>query len=226
MTLTQVMDKLKSLGNDKLREQNIKRGAPENQFGVKLGDLRKLADDIKTNPELAKELWKTGNSEAMLLSILIAKPQDIPASELEEMVKAANYTQLADWINSYVVKLHPDKEALRVKWMEAKDTMLQRSAWSLTAERVAKDPEGLDLSALLDRIEREMKDAPALAQWTMNTTLATIGIESPEHRQRALDIGEKLGVLRDYPTPKGCTSPFAPLWINEIVKRRGGARSH
>jgi len=28
-------------------------------------------------------------------------------------------------------------------------------------------------------------------------------------------------VFRDYPTSKGCTSPFAPIWINEMVKRQG-----
>ncbi len=39
--------------------------------------------------------------------------------------------------------------------------------------------------------------------------------------KRALAIGEKLGVYRDYPCSKGCTSPFAPTWINEMVKRKG-----
>jgi len=58
-------------------------------------------------------------------------------------------------------------------------------------------------------------------QWTMNNCLAGIGIHVPEHRERALAIGEKLGVYRDYPVSKGCTSPFAPIWINEMVRRQG-----
>ena len=37
---------------------------------------------------------------------------------------------------------------------------------------------------------------------------------------RALAIGEKLGIYRDYPVSKGCTSPFAPIWINEMVRRQ------
>ena len=56
----------------------------------------------------------------------------------------------------------------------------------------------------------------------MNTTLAQIGIENPELRPRALEIGERLGVLRDYPTPANCTSPYAPEWITEMVRRREG----
>ncbi|MDJ0114474.1 DNA alkylation repair protein, partial [Rhodococcus erythropolis] len=82
------------------------------------------------------------------------------------------------------------------------------AGWALTTERVAKKPEGLDLSGLLDVIEAEMKDAPDRLQWAMNHCLAQIGIEHAEYRARAIDIGERLRVLEDYPTPPNCTSPF------------------
>lgn len=85
---------------------------------------------------------------------------------------------------------------------------------------MAKSPEGLDLGGLLDRIEREMGGAPKMAQWTMNYVLAEIGIRFPEHREQAIAIGERLGVFRDYPTSKGCTSPFVPIWIREMVARQ------
>ena len=48
-----------------------------------------------------------------------------------------------------------------------------------------------------------------------------IGIHHPALRARAIDIGERLEVLKDYPTPPNCTSPFAPIWIGEIVRRQG-----
>ncbi|MGW4180105.1 DNA alkylation repair protein, partial [Streptomyces rubiginosohelvolus] len=37
---------------------------------------------------------------------------------------------------------------------------------------------------------------------------------------RAVGIGERLGVLKDYPTSPGCTSPYAPEWIAEMVRRQ------
>ena len=80
---------------------------------------------------------------------------------------------------------------------------------------------GLDLAGLLDLIEKEMRDAPDRLQWAMNHCLAQIGIEHAEHRTRAIDIGERLEVLKDYPTPPNCTSPFAPIWITEMVRRQG-----
>ena len=84
-----------------------------------------------------------------------------------------------------------------------------------------KNAEGLDLPALLDRIECDMGKAAPEVQWTMNFCLANIGIHFPEYRERAVAIGEKLGIYRDYPVSKGCTSPFAPIWINEMVSREG-----
>jgi hypothetical protein len=34
-------------------------------------------------------------------------------------------------------------------------------------------------------------------------------------------IGERLGIYRDHLVSKGCTSPLAPLWIAERVRRQG-----
>jgi 3-methyladenine DNA glycosylase AlkD len=119
------------------------------------------------------------------------------------------------------LKEHADKEALRKKWMTSDDRWTARAGWQLTAGRVAKSPDGLDRAALLDRIEKEMASAVPEVQWTMNMCLAEIGIHFPNHRKRAIAIGEKLGIYRDYPVSKGCTSPFAPSWINEMVRRQG-----
>src|SRR5688572_19307784 len=221
ITVKDVLKQLEALGNEKVRAHNTKYGAGDNQFGVKLGDIRALAKKIKSNHELGKALWKTGNIDAQFLATLIIKPKDLSADEMDRMVRSAKFAQVADWLNSYVVKDHPEKEALRQKWMSDDDPWAGRAGWSLTSERIGKTPEGLDLPALLDRIESEMGDAAPEVQWTMNFCLADIGIHFPKHRKRAIAIGEKLGIYRDYPVSKGCTSPFAPIWINEMVRRQG-----
>jgi hypothetical protein len=64
-----------------------------------------------------------------------------------------------------------------------------------------------------------MKHAPADKQWAMNHCLAEIGIYHQQHRKRAIAIGERLAVLIDYPASPGCTPPYAPVWIAEMVRR-------
>jgi len=221
-TLKETLAQLEALGNDKVRAQNSKNGAGDNQFGVRLGDIRKLAAKIKTNHALAIALWETGNIDARLLAILLINPKNLSGDELDRMVRSVGFAQVADWLNSYVVRKYPDKETLRQRWMADDDPWAARAGWSLTSERIGKNPEGLDLPALLDRIESEMGDAAPEAQWTMNFCLAGIGIHFPRYRKRAIAIGETLGIYRDYPVSKGCTSPFAPIWIKEMVSRQGG----
>ena len=221
MTLDQALKQLKALGNETRRAHNSKHGAGDDQFGVKHGDIRALAKKIKADHKLAVSLWKTGNVDAQLLTTLLIKPQDLSAMEVDRMVRSIAFAHVADWLIAYVVKQHPDKETLRKTWMATDDRWAARAGWSLTAERVVKSPDKLDLPALLDRIESEMGDADPVVQWTMNSTLAEIGIHFPRLRKRAIAIGETLGTYRDYPVSKGCTSPFAPSWINAMVRRQG-----
>ncbi len=219
MTLAAALKELESLGNGKTRAQNAKQGCGDNQFGVKLGDIRKVAEKIKTDHKLALELWETENADARFLAALVIQPKSLTSEELDRMVHSVRFVRVADWLDSYVVRKHPAKEALRQQWMSSKEPMVARFGWSLTAERIGKEPEGLDLPALLDRIEAEMAGAAPEEQWTMNMALATIGIHHSKLRKRAIAIGEKLGIYRDYPVSKGCTSPFAPIWIDFMVKR-------
>jgi 3-methyladenine DNA glycosylase AlkD len=221
MPLNETLKQLKALGNAKVRAQNAKSGAGDNQFGVSLGDIRVLAKKIRTDHALALSLWDTGTVDAQFLATLLIEPKKLSAGAMDRMVRSITFARVADWLNSYVVAKHPDKEALREDWMAADDRGAARAGWHLTAERVVKSRDGLDLPALLDRIELELAGAVPEVQWTMNNTLAAIGIHDPKLRKRAIAIGEKLGIYRDYPVSKGCTSPFAPIWINAMVSRQG-----
>jgi 3-methyladenine DNA glycosylase AlkD len=221
MTVKEALKQLKALGSEKVRAQNAKGGAGSNQFGVSLGDIRTLAKKIKTDHALAQSLWETGNVDAQFLAALLIQPKKLSAKEMDRMVRSIAFVRVADWLISYVVRQHPDKEALRQGWMEADDRWAARAGWDLTAERVGKSPDGLDVPALLDRIESEMASAHPEVQWTMNNTLATIGIHFPKHRKRAIAIGEKIGLYRDWPVSKGCTPPFVPIWVDFMVSRQG-----
>ncbi|WP_067813136.1 DNA alkylation repair protein [Nocardia inohanensis] len=217
-TLDQVLAELAALEEPKIRAVNEKHG---DDHGVNLTKLRALAKQLKTQPELARQLWRTDDSAAKLLALLICKPKAFERTELDAMVRAARTPKVLDWLIGYVVKKNPHAEELRQAWFADPDPVVASAGWALTADRVAKNPEGLDLAGLLELIEKHMKDAPERLQWAMNTTLAQIGIAHPEYRARALDIGERLEVLKDYPTPPNCTSPFAPIWITEMVRRQG-----
>ncbi|MGW6920146.1 DNA alkylation repair protein [Streptomyces sp. NPDC054950] len=219
--LAEVMTELAGLEDPKIRAVNERHG---DDHGVNLGKLRALAKRLKTQQELAGRLWRTDDTAARLLAILICRPKAFERDELNSMLREARTPKVHDWLVNYVVKKSPHAEELRVDWSADPDPVVASAGWALTTERVAKKPEGLDLEGLLDVIEAELKDAPDRLQWAMNHCLAQIGIEHAELRDRAVGIGERLEVLKDYPTPPGCTSPFAPVWINEMVRRQHKGR--
>ncbi|MFD7965742.1 DNA alkylation repair protein [Streptomyces zaomyceticus] len=219
-TLAEVMAELAGLEDPRTRAVNERHG---DDHGVNLGKLRALAKRLKTRQDLAYGLWETDDTAARLLALLICRPKAYGRDELDAMVRGARTPKVHDWLVNYVVKKNPHAEELRVAWTADPDPVVASAGWALTTERVAKKPEGLDLAGLLDVVEAEMRDAPDRLQWAMNHCLAQIGIEHAELRARALDIGERLEVLKDYPTSPGCTSPFAPAWIDEMVRRRADA---
>jgi 3-methyladenine DNA glycosylase AlkD len=216
-TVTGVLAELAALEDPKARAVNERHG---DDHGVNLGALRAIAKRLKTQQDLARELWATGDGAARLVALLICRPRAFERDELDTMLRESRTPKVHDWLVNYVVKKSSHAEALRVAWTADPDPVVASAGWALTTERVAKKPDGLDLDGLLDVIEARMKDAPDRLQWAMNHCLAQIGISHPDRRARALDIGERLEVLKDYPTPPNCTSPYAPIWITEMVRRQ------
>src|SRR5262249_26947839 len=100
MTVEEILRQLKSLGDAGVRAQNAKWGAGDNQFGVKRGDLRTLANKIKTNRELALSLWRTGNIDAQFLATLLIKANQLSADELDRMVKSVTFGWVEEWLHS------------------------------------------------------------------------------------------------------------------------------
>jgi 3-methyladenine DNA glycosylase AlkD len=216
-TVAELMTELAELEDPRSREVNERHG---DDHGVNLTKLRAVAKRLKIQHELALELWHTGDSAARLLALLICRPKMFTREQLDTMLRESRTPKVQDWLVNYVVKKSPHVESLRQAWFFDPDDAVASAGWALTTERVAKSPEGLDLPALLDLIETGMKDAPNRLQWAMNHCLSQIGIEHAELRARAIGIGERLEVLKDYPTPPNCTSPFAPIWIGEMVRRQ------
>lgn len=156
-TVSQVLAELAALDDPKMRAVNEKHG---DDHGVNLTKLRAVAKRLKTQQDLARDLWATGDTAARLLALLICRPKAFDRDELDAMMRQARAPKVQDWLVNYVVKKNPHAEDLRRAWFADPDPLVAGAGWALTAERVVKKPEGLDLTELLDIIEAQMKDAP------------------------------------------------------------------
>lgn len=146
-TAPEVMAELAGFEDPKMRAANEKRG---DDHGVNLSKLRALAKRLKTQQDLARDLWRTDDTTARLLAMLICRSKAFERGELDSMLRATRAPKVHDWLVNYVVKISPHSEELRVAWFADPDPVVASAGWALTTERVAKKPDGLVLVDLLD----------------------------------------------------------------------------
>lgn len=119
--LTGVMAELTALDDPRIRAVNEKHG---DDHGVNLGKLRALAKRLKTQQELARELWATGDTAARLLALLVCRPKAFDRDELDAMLREGRTPKVQDWLVGHVVKKNPHAEELRVSWFADPDPVV------------------------------------------------------------------------------------------------------
>ena len=190
----------------------------------KLGDLRKIAKEIKKDHELAMELWSTGEQFPRLLAILIMDKKLLTQEIIDQLdADIQNHTfdqrnQLADWLMANQLTKEKKTIALMVTWEHNPSVVLRRIFWYYQGRLRWSSKAPPDNTAdLLSSMEKDMASVEPEVQWAMNFTAAQIGIHEPEFRARCIALGEKLGLYINEPVAKGCTSPYIPEWIKTEV---------
>ncbi|ATB27654.1 DNA alkylation repair protein [Melittangium boletus] len=226
MTLSQVMKQLEAQGDEKVRQRYVRDGAGDNVFGVLLGKIRGLAEELGTNHGLGLELWATGNHEARLLACMLLDPVALTVKEARALLEPLSNPTLVDELVGRVLVHAPIAEALQVRWMDSGKELPLRAGWRLLAGRIARGfAKDLDVRATLERIERELPPAPYRVKEGINFCLVWIGLHLPAYTQEAIAIGERLGRWDPRPIPKGCTSSYAPEWIAASLALRRGEKT-
>jgi 3-methyladenine DNA glycosylase AlkD len=191
--------------------------------------IRTIAREQGKNAGLADYLWKNGGFSARMLSLLVLdlKAVDVPHIErmildLEAVAEPREQSQLLDWLIANVIMKKTALKNETAEWRDDPSTLRQRTFWSVQARSVRAENHALN-EQLLEHIERELPTASEKVQWNMNWCAAQIGIADERLRGRCIALGERLGLYRDYPVSKGCTSPFLPIWIGSVVGKRAAA---
>jgi len=194
----------------------------------KLGDLRKMAKEIKRDHDLALELWSTGAYYPRLLALLIMDKRLLTQDVIESLagdIQEHNLKQrshLADWLLANQLTKSKQTIALMETWEDAASPTLRRIFWYHQGRlrwRSKAPPD--NAGDLLTSLERDMGDAEPEVQMMMNLCAAQIGIYEPEHRARCVALGERLRLYVDEKVPRGCTPPYLPVWISTEVAKLG-----
>ncbi|EFR96438.1 DNA alkylation repair protein [Listeria ivanovii] len=194
---------------------------------TKLGDLRKLAKEIKKNHGLALELWGTKEFLPRLLAILIMDKKLLTQdflNKLDKDMQVHSYDErnnLMDWLMANQLM----KDKMTITWMESWEdspSALQRRIFWYYQARLRwtgqRPPDNTEY--LLSALEANIRQEKPEVQWAMNFTAGWIGVYDKKYRARCMKIGEKTGLYKEEKVAKGCTPNYLPEFITIEVNKR------
>ena len=187
---------------------------------TKLGDLRRLAEHIKKDHDLAMELWSTGRFFPRLLAILIMDNKHV-SQDLINMVDKDMHThsfdernQLMDWLMANQLLKNKKTIALIESWENSLSALQRRVFWYYQARlRWTGQTPRANTPELLTKIETNITKEEPEVQWAMNFTAGWIGVHEKQYRKRCIDLGEKTGLYKGEMVSKGCTPNYLPEFI-------------
>jgi 3-methyladenine DNA glycosylase AlkD len=187
---------------------------------TKLGDLRKIAKDIKKDHELAMELWSTGRFLPRQLAILIMDNK-LLSQDLINILNKDMQThpfdernQLIDWLMANQLAKEKKTIALIQSWENSPSSLQRRTYWYYQARlRWMGHTPPENTPDLLSAIETSITIEEPEVQWAMNFTAGWIGVYEKKYRNRCVALGEKTGLYKDEMVSKGCTPDYLPEFI-------------
>jgi 3-methyladenine DNA glycosylase AlkD len=194
---------------------------------TKLGDLRKIAKEIKKDHALAMELWSTGKFLARQLSILIMDNKVLSQDLIDRLdqdmhehpLKERN--QLIDWMMAN--QLTKDKKAIKLidSWEHSPSALQRRVFWYYQGRlRWTGQIPPENTEYLLSAIETNIVGEAPEVQWAMNFTAGWIGIFDKKYRTRCVALGERTGLYKDQMVSRGCTPDYLPEFIAIETNKR------
>ena len=179
MTVKEVLEELKSYGNENTKRVYLNHGAREPFYGVKVQDLKKIVKRVKKDHELSLGLYATGNSDAMYLAGLIADTSKITKEDMQQWADGAYWYMISEYTVPWVASETEFGFELGLEWIESQEERFTSAGWATLASYATLRPdEQLDIdkySELLDRVKENIHTSQNRVRYTMNGFVITVG---------------------------------------------------
>jgi 3-methyladenine DNA glycosylase AlkD len=200
LTAKEIMAELRSKGSDSIKKILLKHGVQEPLFGVKVEHLKAIQKKIKKDYQLAKDLYDTGNADAMYLAGLIADDKKMTMADLQSWVKQAVSLNISEYTVPWVAAEGLYGYELALQWIDNPKEYIAAAGWSTLGSLVAlKDDSELkmaELKSLLSRVVKDIHGVNNRVRHTMNGFIIAVGIYVPELSDQALIAAKKIGPVK------------------------------
>jgi len=222
-TVTEIMAELQSLGSESIKKVLLKHGIREPFFGVKVEYLKPIQKRIKMDYQMAKDLYATGNADAMYLAGLIADDAQMSKSDLGAWVVQAVSNNISEYTVPWVAAGNKYGFELAMDWIDAKEEYIAAAGWATLSNIVSLKPDNeLDMAALkslLQRTERDIHDEQNRVRQKMNGFIIAVGSYVPSLTAEAIATAKRIGQVIVDMNGTACKVPDAIEYTNKAIER-------
>jgi len=219
MTVKQIMAELQSMGSDSIKKILLKHGIKEPLFGVKVEQLKTIQKKVKMDYQLAKDLFVTGNADAMYLAGLIADDAKMTKTDLQSWVNQAVSRNISEYTVPWVTAGSPHGYELALKWIDSKEEHIAAAGWATLSSLVALLPDAKldlpELKALLARVVKDIHSADNRVRYTMNGFIIALGAYVTPLTADAIAAAKKIGTVTVNAGDTACIVPAATDYIQK-----------
>ncbi|HLZ52247.1 MAG TPA: DNA alkylation repair protein [Candidatus Acidoferrum sp.] len=221
-TVASIMAELKKKGSEKTRKIYARHGmATDNMFGVSVADLKVVAKSIKGQQALARELYETGNLDAMYLAGMVADGAQMTEKELNVWAEgAANLQMISEYTVAWVTVDNPKAREIALQWIKSKKEHIASSGWCTYSGLVATKPDETlnlgEIEGLLKTIVKEVHKAQNRVRATMNGFVISVGTYVKPLLKQAKAAAKEIGEVSVDVGDTACKVPLATAYIEKI----------
>ncbi len=170
---------------------------PKKGYGVPIPEIRKIAKEIGTDHELARELWVSEIHDCKLLASMIEDPELITPSQMDKWVADFYSWDLCDQCCSNLFRHTNYAYSKPFEWSEREEEFIKRAAFSLIASLASGDQNASDdeMIGFFPLIERESPDERNYVKKAVNWALRQIGKRNANLNRKAVDLAIELHTM-------------------------------
>jgi 3-methyladenine DNA glycosylase AlkD len=231
MTIQQAVAELKKLGTDQNRTVYQRHGVGDKLYGVSFANLKNLKKEIKTDHELARRLWATGNHDARILATMIADPEETTPELLDSWKDGLDNYIVTDAFAKFAAATPLAQDSAEL-WLESDKEWIGRAGWMLLTHLALNDASlrGEYFKPYLETIERRIHSSPNRTRDAMNSALIAIALRSPELKREGIAAARRIGKVEVDHGETSCKTHDAEDYIlktgrhrEQLRRRQGGA---
>ena len=216
-----VLTEMESLGTEQARKTYQRHGVGDNVLGVSYADLGKFQKKLKTNHEMALDLWDSGIHDAQVLALMVADPQQADSATLDKWVQSLNNYVITDAFSGYVAITHL-AQAKAEAWIQSDNEWISTAGWNILGALATHDtplPHAY-FEHLLNVIERDLHSSKNRTRYAMNSVVIAIGGRNPLLQVKAVAAAKRIGKVQVDHGLTNCKTPDAASYIQKVVDHK------